>query len=45
MISAFRVRPAASGHGRCDIDKVQFRVTQSRVKKLGRPSRAKLDRL
>ena len=32
MISAFRVRPVASGRGLCVIDSVLFRVTQSRVK-------------
>ena len=35
MILAFRVRPAASGRGLSDIDRVKLRVTQSRVKKLG----------
>ena len=32
MFSAFRIGPAASGHGLCDIDRVLFRVTKSRVK-------------
>ena len=34
MISEFRMGPAASGRGLCDIDRVQFRGTLSRVKKL-----------
>ena len=34
MISAFRVGLAASERGLCDIDRVYFRATQSRVKKL-----------
>ena len=33
MILAFRMGPAASGRGLCDIDGVLFRVAQSRVKK------------
>ena len=33
MISAFRVFPAASGRGLCDVNGVKFTVTQSRVKK------------
>ena len=32
MFSAFRVGPAASGRGLCDIDRVLFRVSKSRVK-------------
>jgi len=37
MFSAFRIGPAASGHGLCDIDRVLFRVTESRAKKLRSP--------
>ena len=37
MVSAFRMGPAASRSGLCDMDSVLFRVTQSRVKKLGSP--------
>jgi len=33
MISAFRMGSAASGRGLCDIDRVLFKVTKSRVKK------------
>ena len=33
MTSAFHVRQETSGPGLYDIDKVEFRVTQSRVKK------------
>ena len=32
MRTAFRMGPAASGRGLCDIDRVLFRVTKSRVK-------------
>ena len=44
MILAFRVRPAASGRGLCDIDKVssKFRVHELRAKRLGNTGRAKL---
>ena len=45
MTSALRIGPAASGRGLGDTDRVEFRVTQSRVKKLGSPGMAKLDRL
>ena len=33
MFSAFRMDPAASERGLCDIDRVLFRVTKSRAKK------------
>ena len=36
MISAFPMGPAVSGHGRCNIDRVLFRVAKSRVKKTGK---------
>ena len=42
MRLAFRMDPAASGRGLCDIDRVLFKVTQSHVKKLGRPCTAKI---
>ena len=45
MTSAFHVRQETSGPGLYDIDKVEFRVTQSRVKKLTSPDWSKLDRL
>ena len=45
MTLAFRMGPAASGRGLCDIDRVLFRVTKSRVKKLGIPGTAKMYRL
>ena len=32
MFLPFRMGPAASGRRLCDIDKVLFRITQSRVK-------------
>ena len=32
MVSAFSMCPAASGRGLCDIDRVLFRGTKSRVK-------------
>ena len=35
MSSAFHMGSAASGRRLCDIDSVLFRVTQSRVQKLG----------
>ena len=35
MFSPFRMGPAASGRGLCDIDRVLFKVTQSRVGKRG----------
>ena len=31
MFSAPRIGPAASGRGLCDIDRVLFKVTKSRV--------------
>ena len=34
MYSAYRIGPAASGRGLCDIDTVLLRVTKSRIKKL-----------
>ena len=40
-VSAFRVGPAASGRGLCDIGRVLFRVAKSRVKKLGSPCATK----
>ena len=42
MHSAFRIGPAASGL--CDIVRVLFRVTKSRVKKMGSPCLAKIYR-
>ena len=33
MISTFRMGPTESERGLCDIDRVLFRVTKSRVKK------------
>ena len=33
MLSAFRMGPAAKGRGLCDIDRVLFGLTKSRVKK------------
>ena len=33
MFSVFRMDPAASGRGLCDLDSLLFRVTISRVKK------------
>ena len=45
MRLAFRVDPAASGRGLFDIDRVLFKVTKSRVKKLGSPAMAKIYRL
>ena len=42
MVPAFRVRPAASGRGLLDIDRVLFRVTQSRVKNLGSPDKTEI---
>ena len=33
MFSVFRMGPATSGRGLCDIDRVLFRVTKSRVEK------------
>ena len=34
-VSAFRMGPAASERSQCDIDRVLFGVTKSRVRKLG----------
>ena len=46
MILLFRMGPdTASGRGLCDIDRIFFRVTKSRVKKLGRPGTVKIYRL
>ena len=42
MILAYRMGPAASGRRLCDIDRVLFRVTNSRVRKLGSLGTAKL---
>ena len=36
--STFRMGPAASGRGLCDIDRVLFRVAKSRFRKLGSPN-------
>ena len=44
MISAYRVHPAASGRGLCGIDRLEFGITQPRVK-LESPGRAKIERL
>ena len=41
MFSAFRLGPAVSGRGLCDINKVLFRVTKSCYRKLGNPCAAK----
>ena len=35
MFSAFRMGPATSGNGLCDIDRILFRVGKSDAKKLG----------
>ena len=45
MFPAFRMGPAASGRGLCDIDRILFRVTKLRVRKLGSPGKAKIYRL
>ena len=45
MVSAFRMGPKANGRGLSDIDSLLFRVTQSRVKKLGSPGTTKINRL
>ena len=45
MVSAFRMSPTAKGRGLCEIDSLLFRVTQSRVKKLGSPGTTKINRL
>ena len=45
MFSAFRLGPMLSGRGLCDIDRILFRVTKSRVKKLGSPGTAKIYQL
>ena len=45
MLSAFRMVPVASGRGLCDIDRILFRVTKSRVRKRGSPDTAKIYRL
>ena len=45
MFSWFRVGPAISGRGLCDIDKVLFIVSKSRVRNLGCPSTAEIYRL
>jgi len=44
MVSTFRMGPAASGHRLCDNDRVLFRVTKSRVKKLKIPGTRKIYR-
>ena len=41
-MTAFRMGPGASGRGLCDIDRVLFTVTESRVKKMGSPGTAKI---
>ena len=43
MFSAFRMSPAASS-GQCDNDRALFRVTLSRVRKLGSPCTTKINR-
>ena len=45
MFSAFLLGPAASRRGLCDIDRVLFRVSKSRVRKLGSPSTTKIYQL
>ena len=40
MFSAFRMGPAASERGQCDIDRVLFRVSKSQ--NFGGPSMAKM---
>ena len=45
MISTFRVRPAASGRGLSDIDRIKFRATQSHDRKLGGLGKTKIYRL
>ena len=42
MFSVFPMGSAASGRGLCDIDRVFFRVSKSRFKKLGSPSTTKI---
>ena len=37
MFSTFLMGPAASGRGLCDIDSLEYEVTQSRIKQLGLP--------
>ena len=44
IFSLFVIGPVASGRGLCDIDSVIFRVTKSRVRKLGSPSTTKIYR-
>ena len=44
MFSAFRKGPAASERGLCDIERVLFRVTKSRVRKLGSSCTTKINR-
>ena len=41
MFSAFGMGPAACGRGLSDIDRVLFRVTKSRLRKLGSRGTAK----
>ena len=36
MITAFCVGPTAGGRGLCNIDRILFRVTKSRIKKTGK---------
>ena len=38
MFSAYHMGPVASGRGLCDIDRVSFRITKSRDRKLGGPA-------
>ena len=45
MVLTLRMDPAASGRGLCDIDRILFRVTKLRVRKLGSPGKAKIYRL
>ena len=42
MFPAFRMGPEASGRGLCDIDRILFRVTKSRVRKLGSPGTSEM---
>ena len=44
MISAFRIGPAVSGRGLCDIDRVQLGVPRKNIKNLGSPCKADLNR-
>ena len=42
MFSAFRMGPAANGNGLCDIDRILFRVTKPRIRKLRSPDATKI---